>query len=688
VKQVILDRPFSAGMVTDSPDYAVGPQNSVFAQDGYSPSGVFVQRKGWAYDGAGTVVAATLKGVYRVAFALSDVTRTVCVTTNSFYLHNGGSGGTLISSSGATILPRAVYRDELLLCSQDGLTPLMRYSGAASGAITLSGTQSFTQYTANVVFAGGGSFSASPGVGAYFRPAWSNSYTGIARWHRIVESSTSSATMEDGISNTGSGALISSGSIVSNVGYAFPCVGIYNAGTVTYDNAALAITGSGTKWESGSLTIIEADPRTNASDAILVTPTGADANLFEFRLVGSDTFIQLVRGGTSADITTGSNYQILRRMPFKDVAVHRESLWGTGNAYFPNRVYVGPPGWNIANPPGEQPPYNISRFDISENANDFLMDYIDVPAPFDGDHNVAILSSPGPLLVLKRKAVYGISGSYGGLSVDMVADGIGCIDIRSAQSYDEGQVWAGEGGIYWYAGGQIVDLTAGKMNREWRELIRDFDYGTSDYCSIGMASNHLVVHLTTGGGTTQRTYLCDMRDRSWQSRVTNTNARYFFTSRIPGEKEKLLFTSDDNQGRVMDFAPAVDGSGIAKDGDGDSPRMKAWTGKFGGLPLVTRLVEVAVHTNLYDASPAATELDVSTYSEGGIGNDDGAERTHTAISSDAIDQIDRNSRFRPRTKGRYHQIRLDASTTGTNTDATKIEVHMIEAYMRDWRKRA
>jgi hypothetical protein len=77
VRSVTLKRPFTGGIVTDVPAHELAPSLSPYAQDGYSPSGVFRQRGGWEYYGAAQVVAADLKGIYRAGFALADVNRDV-----------------------------------------------------------------------------------------------------------------------------------------------------------------------------------------------------------------------------------------------------------------------------------------------------------------------------------------------------------------------------------------------------------------------------------------------------------------------------------------------------------------------------------------------------------------------------------------------------------------------------------
>jgi hypothetical protein len=668
LKRVSLYAPFTGGMVTDAPAYQLGPQNSVFAQDGFSPTGFFKQRAGWAYDGTTADAADILRGVYRAQFALADVTRTI-TTSYLAYIHNASSAGTAIEQNDVSqpVLPRCMYRDQLVLCYQDGVTPLKLYSGAPTKTITSTGSWTTN---ANAATLTGGTFGSTPSPGYYLDAVWDTGGD-----IRIVEgNSTSSITLEDVYSASTTSA--GSGMHADATGTTTRCVSIYNAGTITI--AATVGTGVGTKWQTLGV---------GNDDGLLVIPTSGDASLNHINAVSAETTMEVI----ASDVATGTSYHILKACPFKDAAAHKNSFWGTGVVQYPNRVYISPPNWNPSVPPGFELPWDPND-NTSANANDFLLDFIDVPAPYDGDHNVAILQSPNPLLVLKRHAVYGIYGSYGSVTVDMIADGIGCIDIRSAQSFDEGQFWAGEGGIYWYVNQTVVDLTAGKINREWRALTRDFDYGTSDYCSIGLASGHLVVHITTAGGTTQRTYLCDLRDQSWQSRLSNVTPRYMFSSRINGEAEKLLATPSDLQGRVVDLAPMLNGAGTAKDDAGSAPRLQAYTSsaiaQANGIDGWTRMVDLDVHANVYDAGAAgSTQLDVSVVSGGGIGNEADSTKTLTSIDSDTVDRIDRHP-FRVARPGRFHQVRFAVDPLGTDTAATKVEIHQLSARFRNGREGA
>ena len=669
--------------MSDVPAHRLGPRHSASAQDGYSPSGVFTQRKGWEYDGSTADVADNLTSVYRTQFLLADATRTVTGDDDGdLFIHNSASSGTALFTGTVEYLPRCVYRDELMFCAQDGQSPMRRYAGVGTGTFTSASSQ----YNAlkGTITATAGSYGA-PEVGMflYARTATSPT-TGVV--YKVVEvNSTTSLTVAD---TKATDTLTATGLAASSTGTTYACVNVYDAGTIITTSATTG-TGNGTKWQNGGWGSVQSGS-SPTSDCVLVLQNNSLYGNLTIASVSSDTAMTFDKCTTQPENT----YAITRRAPFKDAAAHKGSLWGTGVAQYPSRVYVGPPGWNPSFPPGGVLPFDPTTATsyAFANPNDHLMDFVDVPSSFDGDDNVAILSTPNPLLVLKRNAVYGVYGSYPNFSVDMVADGIGCIDIRSAWSYDEGQFWCGEAGIYWYSGGQITDLTAGRINREWRALTRDFDYGVLDYCTLGLSQGHLVVHITTGGGTTQRTYLCDLRDRSWQSRVSNFTPRFLHTSRIPGEKEKLLAVSNARQGRVLNFTPAIDGSGTAKDDAGTGPRLSFQTssglGQSTGIEGMTNLVDLDVHANVYDSAVSgATILALSTVHGGGLENNADVTSTLTAINSDATDRIDRASRRIGR-KARLHQVRGEVTTLGTDANSTKVEVHEIVATFRDGRGRS
>lgn len=679
MRRVTLSRPFTKGMITDAPAHELGPQNSPYAQDGYSPQGVFKQRGGWAYDGttaeAGTEPITTLG---RIKFTLSATTRTITANANiGIYIHNASSAGTLINA-GTSYLYRCTYNDQAILCATDGVSPILRYSG--SGADTADSVLC-TSVASRSVFnrsAGVDTFGATSTVGMYI-PILAT--TGITNrnpyvFTRMVEkNSTTSITAE----NIRTAAAFTFTVELIACAFTFPCVNVYDEGTVSYSAGADTVTGVGTKWSF----LANTDHRGTAIQAL---PTTGNSEVHAISYV-SDTVLDVVNDKTHTDI----KYAILRSCPFIDAAAHKGSFWGTGVSQYPSRVYISPVGWDMNGPPGFVAPLDPSVHFTSSNANDFLLDFVDVPSPFEGDPNIAILTSPNPLIVLKRNAVYGIYGSYPSFSVDLIADGIGCIDIRSAWSYDEGQFWCGETGIYWYTGGRIIDLTQGRINREWRSLTRDFDYGTSDYCTLAVSQGHLIVHITTAGGTIQRTFMCDLRDQTWQSRISNFAPRAMFTSRIPGEQEKLLSGSDTYVGRVIDFAPALNGEGTAEDDGGSGPRLEAWTPEgIDGSDIDddTRFIDLSINANVYDAgSAAATTASVTVVTQNALTEDAPANLTLTALNSDSTDRIDRYYERSVNQRGRRHQVRLAVTAVGADTAATKVEIHQIDGTFRPTRGR-
>lgn len=684
MRRVTLKRPFTGGMVTDVPAHDLGPTYSPFIQDGFVPNGVLRQRAGWAYDGTTADVADNLVAVYRSQFILADTTRTVTGDDDGdLFIHNASASGTALYAGSVQFLPRCVYRDELILCAQDGLTPLRRYAGVAASSYT-SAASTFTSGKATISATASNYGSPEVGMFIYGRTSGTPAF---ATCFKVIEvNSTTSLTIEDILAD----ATAAVGNpIASATGTTAPVVSVYNAGTATTAGGGPAtLTGTGTKWVNGGWGAVVTDSSTLDSDAMLLTETGATYGVVVVTTVTNDTSLAVQKFGAFTD----QSYSLLRRCPFKDAASHKGSLWGTGVAQHPNRVYVAPPAWNPSLPPGFTIPVDVTGASDMEssNPNDFLLDFVDVPTATDGDNVIAILSSPNPLLVLKRKAVYGVFGSFPNFSVDMIADGIGCIDIRSAWSYDEGQFWAGETGIFWYRNGQITDLTAGRINREWRELTRDFDYGSSDYCTLGLSQGYLIVHITTGAGTTQRTYQCNLADGGW-SRISNFTPRFMFTSRIPGEQEKLLAVSNDRQGRVIDFAPALNGEGTAEDDAGSGPRMQAYTpeGMDGSsIDDDTRLIDLAVHANVYDSGAAGTtSMAVSVVTQDALTSSGTTTTTLTDIDSDTTDRLDRHYYRSVNKRGRRHQVRFDVDTTGTDAASTKVEIHQIDATFRETRGR-
>lgn len=675
-QRVAIDRPFISGMNTDQPDHQIEANETTLAQDLIAPEGIARQRKGWSYFNSTAAGSFDMDGVCRFKYTLADVTRTLGLRDGFGQTHiipSSGSSTVVDLVNGSTMasdyLPRAFYNDELILCSQSGNQPMLRYSGGAQ-EVSASGLGTpDTVANQGTLDLSSGSWSEAPAAGSYIT-TYMQSMDALRYSLKILNGSTTEVAL-DGVLATAAATGGAGSASIDAYGLTNGLASIYDAGTVTFSSQTA--TGYGTKWSD--------DYSARSGDVFLVNDDGTWRSGGAIGTVASNTSIT----GTfiTSAISTKSEYMIARPVPAKEAEVHGGSLFMAGVEQFPSRVYVAPPGWNPSFPPGFELPYDISVAATSTNVNDFLLDFVDVPSALDGDPVVALLSSPNPLLVVNRASLYGIFGRYPNFALEKIEDHVGCIDIRSAFSANVGQFWAGEEGIYLFSGGQVIDLTSAKINREWRALTDGFDYGTNDYCAMGEVYDHLFCHITTDGGTTQRTYVYDIKNRAWSSRFTNHNARYFFSSQVDGEAEELYWVGDDDQGRVMRSAEVVNGTGTAKDDDGTSPRMQARTAvDLGGSIEQERLMlDLAVHANVYDSAAAgSTKMDVSVAHGGGLG--DGAADTTDemfTINSDTTDRVDRAFEGSVNKHGRRLQVQVDVDTTGTDNTTTKAEVHRIEA---------
>jgi hypothetical protein len=325
----------------------------------------------------------------------------------------------------------------------------------------------------------------------------------------------------------------------------------------------------------------------------------------------------------------------------------------------------------------------------------------------------AILGTPGPLLVLKGASVYGIFGTYPSYEQTLLANGSGCIDLRSAISVDGVAYWAGRDGVFMYAGGQIVSMTQGRIEREWQALMSGYVAGTS-YVSCAMVANHLVVSVgglsssstdeaKTGpdsSNPSERTYIYDMRSQQWTSRISNARMRNMASIRVPGEVNGIFGVSDDRQGRVIDLTPTVTGVKCTNrasqtlapadptDAAGSGPRMQAWSSASlagaSGIEGEARMLDLSIHTNLYDSgTPATASLALSTAHGEALDIDATAVVTHAPVTGDSVDRVDRSKRRINRT-GRLHQLRVDLVTTSSTTKKTQIPE--VTATFRDNRR--
>lgn len=698
--------PFIAGLITDIPDWQVPGNGAVLLQDFVDREGVATQRSGWTnpYTVVGTGVE--LRGVAYNRFGLANTTRSIQVGTDGspseFTMSiNGGSQivsgiGTPYDSGEIDYLPRAVYRDELLLCHTAGRYPLIRYSGsladhANSGAATCTTTTGKSTLTAT-----SGTWAATMTAGSYVRV--STRLGPPSLWLRVTRQvSTTVLNLEGVQASVGrAGLSFQSNSNSGNgcIGFTYPCIPVYQAGTISIAAGAPAtVTGTGTEWNTDPSKVFSGP----SGDAMLFKPSASVNRLSEVVTVTSDTSITL----DSESAVTDAAYQILRRCPFRDVTVQHECLFGSGVEYRKNTVFIMPPGWNPALPPGAIEPFDFmdDAGGQSPNPGYFQGVEIDVPGPFDGDRTVGLLAAEGIVLVIKEQGVFGIFGSlYPDFSQQRIPTGdgngafYGGIGPTSVMQLPSGPFWAGPAGVFTYAGGRVINLTDDKINREWRDLVRD---GSTDVC-LAEVEDHLLVCVYPGGlgvgsGTT---YQLNLRTGAW-STVSNIEFRHSWSAG-PDGSSYLVDTLGDYG--IIDALPMyqdADGSSVLAVDAQNASTAPQFIGQTGaglhlgddGFDSEARLVDVHVLANIRSSTgtnPTVTVEHIHGDGRGLHGGDTDITKTIGAISADTTNRTDRTNRMWSRRTGKRHSIKVTASVS---SNARNVEIHGIAPNFRKHRKR-
>jgi len=714
VRRLSIPRPFSGGYKTDVPDYALALPDAAYAQDMVAPLGIARQRWGWQSVGpdfTGTVVSSA-----RSTYAVPNTTvLTASRSDGEIRAASGASFVTLypnIYSRSTVWLPRCVYNGEMIFCAQDGLSPLIRYAGVETYTDTQNNSVSMTLNAGSMMFTSGASLPAAKGSFLTIRPL--NSSGGFSKnpsiSTRIIETNGTTTFTVDSIRNkTTNNSTGNAVARVSPFGFAFPSVVVYEVGKVT------SISGGTVNFEGTKLTdaVLFDDPP--SPDALLVenTTVGNPHEICDITATNSDTQLTTSVGLSSF---TNAAFKILRRCPFKDAAVHRGSLWGTGVKQYPNRVYVFIPTKDIGLPPAAEKPYdatlqagyssvNVQGF---TRVSDYLAGAYDVPSQYDSTPVVAILSSPGPLLALKTDSVYGLYGTYDStnptsIEVTRISDGSGCIDLRSAITVESVPHWAGDDGIFSYRNGQIVNLTDGRIQREWQGLMSGYVAGTSWVATGMVGTSYLVVSCggldatKTGGAKngpdtsnpTGRTLVYDLRLNIWLGRASNFNPVHMWSA-TDEDGGVALLAVNSGFNKVIDFAPALTGtSGTPADANSTYPSFTAWSSaslaQAEGVEGDTRFCDAVFHTNLYDSSSSITpsQFDISIVSGGSLDVSATDSKTLAPIAADTYDRVDRFKRMVNRT-GRLHQIRMTMSST--NASSSKSDVPEIVMSFRDSRR--
>jgi hypothetical protein len=730
VRRFSVSSPFSSGYISDAPSYAVPLDNASFAQDVFAPSGVIRQRRGWKAS-ASSATLSSPTAVAKVKFALRDnAVRYVANTATGIHFFASDGTTETTTSYGGGYVPRCVYEGELIFCHPGGEKPLLRYAGAIGGNGTVA--NSAVNYSYNKGGRGWNSASSlhrtASDAGRYYAiDAPDTTYPTSTYAHqppvcdRVVEGKLSGGGTDWEFTYLVSAPathLGFTGTFVnSNVGVTWPAVirqeffSSVSGTTITPSNFSPDTTpGTGNiHWDA-------LGTQFHHNDAVVVAEDGADHKIARITATSSTTLTTVYATG----VTTGSQHRtyILARCPWSDATVHKESLWGCGTKQYPSTVWVWPPAHPLSIPPGSIDPYNITYNAGYESGAvtgfrgtaGYTLFSFDVPSKYDATPIVALLSTDGPLLVLKSDSVYGVYGVYdptqqasgGGLEVRRITDWGGCVDLRSAISGENGQYWCGADGIYAWRNSAIVDLTAGKIQKEWKALMRGYVSGTS-IVTCGIANDRYLVVAASGldssltsdaqigpdsSAPTERTLIYDIPTESWMGRVTNFTPVHMWTARFEDGGSECLGV-DTSYNKFMNFTPAVSETGQSSAADGDStlPRMQLWSSssiaQAEGVEGETKFCDLIVHSNLYDSATPSSSVSISVVSGGSIGTPLDTTKVLSPILGDAVDRIDRHKRIVNKS-GRLHQIRFDMDAT--DTDNKNSEIGELVFSFRDSRR--
>lgn len=713
MKQVKLRRPGSGGINTDSPPWAIKSDQAISLVNGIPLNGTISQRRGWEYVTA-AVSATEVTSFGQHLFTLGDRRKSsIAVADNKIYALNDlgewvevfDIGATIVTSEGqATPLytPRAMYHDELILCPDNGEFPVLRWAGSGGNTFTVGNAQ----YTANrdTVM---GTFEKTTGkaeVGAFWNP---EPGTQITSSLKILETyATGSAinklTLDDFL--YGNGPQPGHKSFVSAVGATWPGQAVYEVGRLTgvteggaasFDGAVF--TKSEAKWGG----VIVANPDLPNAEGTVGPETASAATVFadglmiERKVGESYTYtIHPIIGADAASLTlkgyekigddiTG-RYAILRRMACSDVAVRDGSVFYAGNKQHPSRVWFSAPSWNPSLPAAFAPTFGFPLQSFT-GEDEFLLNWIEVPADGDGDTIVALVESDGPVIVLKQNSAHSLTGTYPTIKQTMLSNNAGCIDVRSAiDQRGYGSFWCGRSGIYAYRFGNITDITSDRVGDEWRERIKLFDADEGSTVSCGIFSGFLFVsaHLTDGATTDDFTWMCNLSSGAW-TEMTNMQMRSMQNVRMLDGTERLLGTLYDDK-RAVDISRVT--SGDVSDGNGIIPKleMSLMAAPDESDPdTERRMVEATVVARLQDDTSDSSKINVSVTASSAIDRDTADTKDCGDMAATTSPTLKRD-RFRVGTVGRQHTVKV---ATDPAADNKAIELHEVTVMTRDRRPR-
>ena len=709
-KLVRIPRPFTKGLVTDRPRWELEQQEMAAGQDVIWPRGVAVQRRPWSYTQAANPLGSTntLGGVMAVQLspASTDVTYVVTDVAGQVGIANTSTAQVAFTGQSTTYLPRAFYDGEVLLCPQDGVSPILRWGGLNGSLTQITNIE----YSAITVSAGAttatnieharGSTVINGSNTTFTTQSPARSYIGFGingnfgQCFRVdnVESNTrlTLKTSPFMLSSASSPLTLTDFTLTASpYGVLGLRVAVTEMGTATISGTDL--TGQSTRWNTNGVGY----GQLAAGDVIarLAQPAaGSTAAVTSAPGAGVVATVTSATAGTlvltpSATFTT-SPYVALRSMPGRDVCAHQGRLWITGVQWEPNRVYVTPPntlGYELGQQSNGEDSYEV------DFASAVQAKYIEVPDRFSDGRVVTLLSGRNVLLVLRSNNCYGIFGAWPGVTVEQIADGAGCVDVRATATSEGMMFWAGEDGIYKYVPGSgIQDITQRRVNNEWRRLMRE--RSSSAIVSLGMVNRHLIVSYldgsaySLGSGSQQSvTWVYDTVTDTWCGTASDIRARYMQTARLRGMTDDLFFIEGDPTVRKIGALAAsfTDDDSTPVAGD-KTPSFYAETGSIltGAATDSFRPIEMRVG---YECEGIGSSLDIKTGS-----TEASPSATQTALVATTGDIATAKVRASTSsstsaalgTQGRQFGMRIEAEG-----NPTRVAVHEVQMTAREYNNR-
>lgn len=691
--QFAVTAPFVDGYVSDLPAELLGPRMASKLENIIFPRGVAERRRGWSYDGSVADGSNDNFVVARAAFGRVGVSMTlVGDDVGEVFIHNNAGAGTSLApaASWKPAYPRCIYRDEIIFCHATDFTGeshgIVRYGGGQLNrdvSHNPSATYSIAASEARVTWTGGVAITID-GLAGFASPYVSvagRNQTVPEVWHRVARGAVASrsVTLERMLASAATALTVME---LSAIGKASSCIALDpSEGTFTH-NGVTTFTGQGTsflKYADIATGFVELQPKGTASyvTAPAITTDSAITAAFPAR-------------------ATPTQYKLTASMPFRDCTVFRGCLIGGGVPTRDNDVFYGAPGADI----GLYPKY-WSGADVDPGVvetsidpeTDYLMPHISVPSVLDADVFVALLATQHALYVLKRSAVYRITGDWPTFRVDKVDDGIGCLHIRSAVTDESGVYWAGDTGIWTIRGGQPFNLAGGEgrpgILTEYRNLVSSWLDGVS-VISVGVAEGHLMVHVDTSASPTgaQRLFVMDLATDRWTGVFTNVTPGLMWSSRVPGESTRCLAP---RASRVIDLSTMFrsatglpgENAGPANDGDGTVQLAKAWSGWrifVGDETNEYRLTWMKVAARADETSANGTKtVNVKVEYGDGVGGSGSSEITAGTMAFQSAYGV-KSFEFRPGVRGRRMRIKLEQANG--DTDFRALEFHEISGDVR------